>query len=142
MKQTGPQPGLKHTSRLLVDDSLTVPAVSDALPGFADMPHVFASAYLLAFVENTCIEAVAPLLPEGSKTVGTHADLSHSAATPVGMTVTASVELIEVEGRRLRFAVECRDDQDLISTGHHERHVIDTSKFDQHVAAKAATTAP
>jgi fluoroacetyl-CoA thioesterase len=142
MTQTGPQPGLKHTSRLLVDDHLVVPAVSDALPGFADMPPVFATAYLVAFVENTCIEAVAPLLAEGSKTVGTHVELSHSAATPVGMEVTARVELTEVEGRRLRFAVECRDEHDLISRGHHERHIIDTSTFDQRVAAKATSHGP
>lgn len=141
MTRIGPQPGLKHTSRLLVDDGLIVPAVSDTLPGFTGMPRVFATAYLIAFVENACIEAVAPLLPEGSKTVGTHVELSHSAATPVGMEVTAFVELVEVEGRRLRFAVECRDEQDVISSGHHERHVIDASKFDQRMAAKAATAA-
>jgi fluoroacetyl-CoA thioesterase len=138
MTWTAPKPGLTHTSRLLVDDDLTVPAVSDALPGFAGMPRVFATAYLVAFVENTCIEAVASLLPEGSRTVGTHVDLSHSAATPVGMEVTAFVELVEAEGRRLRFAVECRDAQDVISSGHHERHVIDASKFDDRMAAKAA----
>jgi len=141
MTWTSLQPGLKHTARLLVDDDLTVPAVSRALPGLADMPRVFATAFLIAFVENTCIEAVAPLLPEGSKTVGTHVELSHSAATPVGMEVTAFVELVKVEGRRLRFAVECRDDQDVISSGHHERHIIDASKFNQRMAAKAAKTA-
>ncbi|MEO3754726.1 thioesterase family protein [Streptomyces sp. B6B3] len=132
--------GLRHTSRLLVDEGLTVPAVSDALRGFADMPRVFATAYLVAFVENTCIEAVAPLLPEGNKTVGTHVELSHSAATPVGMEVTAFVELVEVDRRRLRFAVECRDAQDVISSGHHERHVIDAATFDERMAAKAATS--
>ncbi|WP_049573713.1 thioesterase family protein [Streptomyces sp. SBT349] len=141
MTPIGPRPGLTHTSHLLVDEGLTVPAVSDALSGFAGMPRVFATAYLVAFVENACIEAVAPMLPEGSKTVGTHVELSHSAATPVGMKVTASVELVEVEGRRLRFAVECRDERDVISRGHHERHIIDASKFEQRMAAKAAGTA-
>ncbi|PSK95870.1 thioesterase superfamily protein [Murinocardiopsis flavida] len=138
MTGSSPRPGLTHTSRLTVDDGLTVPAVSDALHGFADMPRVFATAYLVAFVENTCIEALAPLLDAGSRTVGTSVDLSHSAATPVGMTVTARVELVEVEGRRLRFAVECRDDSDVISAGHHERHVIDAAKFDRRLAAKQA----
>lgn len=69
MAHPGAQPGLRHTSRLLVDESLIVPAVSDALSSFADMPPVFATAYLIAFVEDTCIEAVAPLLPEGTRTV-------------------------------------------------------------------------
>ncbi len=137
------QPGLKHTAHLLVDDGLTVPAVSETLAAFTDMPRVFATAYLVAFAENTCIQAVAPLLPEGCKTVGTHVDLSHVAATPVDMKVTASVELVEVDGRRLRFAVECRDERDVISTGHHERHIIDMARFEERLASKAASaTAP
>jgi fluoroacetyl-CoA thioesterase len=134
------QPGLKHTAHLLVDEGLTVPAVSQALAAFTDMPRVFATAYLVAFAENTCIQAVAPLLPQSSKTVGTHVDLSHSAATPVGMKVTASVELVEVDGRQLRFAVECRDERDVISTGYHERHIIDVAKFEQRLASKAAAS--
>jgi fluoroacetyl-CoA thioesterase len=114
---TGLRAGLTHTGRLLVDESLTVPRVSGSLAAFADMPPVFATAYLVAFVEATCIEAVAPLLSPGHKTVGTHVDLSHTAATPVGMTVVAASELVGVEGRRLRFAVECRDEVDMISSG-------------------------
>lgn len=74
------------------------------------MSKVFATAYLVAFVEHTCIEGLAIVLPEGSKTVGIKVEITHSSATPVGMEVTAKVELIEVEGRRLQFAVECHDE--------------------------------
>jgi fluoroacetyl-CoA thioesterase len=132
------RPGLKHTGRLLVDESLTVPRVSGSLPAFAEMPAVFATAYLVAFVEATCIEAVTPLLPGSQRTVGTHVELSHVAATPVGMTVVAEVEPVSVEDRRLRYFVECRDEEDVISTGHHERHIVDASTFDRRVRAKAA----
>lgn len=134
-------PGLTHTARLTVDDGLTVPAVSPAFANFADMPRVFATAYLVAFVESACIAAIAPYLPEGHRTVGTHVDLSHVAATPPGMTVTAEVRLVEVDGRRLRFAVTCRDDRDLIGEGHHERHVIDAARFERRVAAKISDSA-
>ena len=64
-------------------------------------------------------------------------DISHLAATPIGMTVTAEVELVELRGRKLRFTVSCRDDADLIGEGFHERAVIDHPKFMARVSAKA-----
>jgi fluoroacetyl-CoA thioesterase len=115
-----------------------VPAVSPHYSGFADMPPVFATAFLVGFVEWTCIEAIRPLLADGQQCVGIRVDLSHSAATPVGMGVTAEVELVEVGGRRLRFKVACRDDKDIISDGFHERFVIDRKRFLERVARKAA----
>ena len=123
------KPGLRHTQTLRVDASLTVPAVSPAFTGFADMPPVFATAFLVGFVEWTCIEALRPCLPAGARTVGVHVDLSHIAATPVGMQVSAEVELIAVQGRQLRFRVLCRDDADLICEGHHERALVDFERF-------------
>ncbi len=134
------RPGLQHTGRLLVDEGLTVPHVSGALAAFAGMPQVFATASLVAFVEATCIEAVLPLLSAGQRTVGTQVELSHVAATPMGMTVVADVTLVRVQGRRLRFVVECRDEQEVISNGYHERHIVDAAAFDQRVRAKAART--
>ena len=123
------QPGLRHTQTLLVDAGLTVPAVSPAFTGFTDMPPVFATAFLVGFVEWTCVEALRPYLPAGARTVGVHVDLSHIAATPVGMQVSAEVELIAVQGRQLRFRVLCRDDADLICEGHHERALVDFERF-------------
>ncbi|ADD43458.1 thioesterase family protein [Stackebrandtia nassauensis] len=131
-------PGLRHSARLTVDESLTVPAVNPSFTGFADMPRVLATAFLVAFVESTCVEALSPLLPSGTQTVGTLVNISHTAATPVGLTVTATVELIEVDKRRLRFAVECRDDRDVIGKGHHERFIIDRRAFDASAEAKRA----
>ena len=130
------KPGLRHAQSIVVDEHLTVPAVSRAFTGFADMPPVFATAFLVGFVEWTCIEALKPWLPPGAQTVGVHVDLSHSAATPVGMRVTAEVSLVEVDGRRLVFSVRCRDEFELICEGVHERAVIDGDKFRQRVARK------
>jgi len=123
------KPGLRHTQTLRVDAGLTVPAVSPAFTGFTDMPPVFATAFLVGFVEWTCIEALRPYLPAGARTVGVHVDLSHIAATPVGMQVSADVELIAVQGRQLRFRVLCRDDADLICEGHHDRALVDFERF-------------
>ena len=89
--------GLRHEQTITVDESLTVPRVSQRYAGFADMPPVFATAFLVGFVEWTCIEALRPYLTHEQRTVGVHVDLSHSAATPVGMKVTAAVELIAVD---------------------------------------------
>jgi fluoroacetyl-CoA thioesterase len=65
----------------------------------------------------------------GQKTVGVHVDLSHGAATPMGMRVTAQVELVALEGRKLRFKLECQDEKEIIGTGFHERAVIDPARF-------------
>jgi len=132
------RPGLRHSQSIVVDDRLTVPAVSQAFTGFSDMPPVFATAFLVGFVEWTCIEALKPYLSAKQKTVGVHVDLSHSAATPVGMTVTADVELIEVEGSRLRFKVRCRDDKEVICEGHHDRFIVETDRFMERLEKKKA----
>lgn len=133
--------GLKHTSSIAIDEQLTVPRVSAALSAFADMPPVFATAYMVGFIEATCIEALAPFLDAGEATVGTHVDVSHVAATPVGMRVTADVELIEADARKLRFKVICRDDADVICEGFHERSVINRDRFMTRVEAKAVQPA-
>jgi fluoroacetyl-CoA thioesterase len=132
-----PAVGLRHSKTITVVPELTVPHVSPAFGSFGDMPPVFATAFMVGFVEVTCIEALKPHLAPGQRTVGTHVDISHSAATPVGMTVTAAVELVAVEGKRLCFTVECRDDVETIGSGQHERFIIDAAKFLGRVEAKA-----
>lgn len=126
--------GLRHSATIEVTPELTVPSLPAM--GLVDMPPVFATAYMVAFIETTCIAALKPHLQPGQHSVGTHIDVSHLAATPIGMRVTAEVELIAAEGRKLRFKVRCRDDKDLIGEGFHERAIIDVAKFIARVAAK------
>jgi len=121
--------GLRHRASTLVDESLVVPGLAAAFPAMADMPRVFATAYLVAFVEATCIEALQPYLDRGEGTVGTEIAISHCAATPVGRNVTAEVELIGAEGRKLRFRVHCREEDKTIGEGLHERALIDRQRF-------------
>lgn len=134
-------PGLVFEQSLVVTPALTVPAIA-ALAQFADMPPVFATAFMVGFVEDTCIAAIRPFLEPGQHSVGTHVDLSHTAATPVGMTVFARVELVQVEGRKLTFQVACRDEREAIGGGRHERMLIDQARFEARVAKKAGGEAP
>ena len=133
--------GLTHMETMRVDSSLTVPSVSKAFTGFADMPPVFATAFMVGFIEWACIEALRPYLEPGQHTVGTHVDVSHVAATPIGMDVIAHVELIEIQGRKLRFRVSCRDAEGPIGAGFHERAIIDVAKFMSRVNAKGMAAA-
>ena len=130
--------GLKHSETIVIPAGLTVPEMADRFPGFADMPPVFATAYLVAFVEWTCLRALAPFLQPGQRTVGTKVELSHDAATPVGMKATAEIELVEFDGRRMRFKIACRDERDAIGAGYHERFLVDEAKFLKKLAEKAA----
>jgi len=101
------------------------------------MPEVFATGFLVGFLEWACIKAINPHLdwPQ-EQTVGTHINVSHEAATPPGLEVTATVKLIAVEGRKLVFSVEAHDGVDLISKGLHERFVINKEKFDAKLGVK------
>ena len=136
------QPGLRHRETVRIGDAHTVPAMTPLFASFSEMPPVFATAYLVAFVEWTCTQALRGHLGEGQLTVGTRVELSHVAATPVGMQVTAEVELVAVEGRKLRFRAVCRDEAELIGEGFHERAVIDNARFLARMHAKAGISHP
>ncbi|MDK1374838.1 MULTISPECIES: thioesterase family protein [unclassified Sinorhizobium] len=129
--------GLRHCERLTVTPFHTVPEVDDAWPGFRDMPPVFATAMMIGFIEQTCIEALRPYLTDEQHTVGTHVDVSHVAPTPVGMSVIADVELIAVNERSLLFKVSCCDEAGLIGEGTHRRAIIDLNRFTRRLADKA-----
>jgi len=131
-------PGIRYEHKFIVPRSKTVPALYPESAEFLAMPEVFATGFLVGFLEWACIKAINPHIdwPQ-EQTVGTHIDVSHQAATPPGLEVTATVELVAVEGRKLVFAVEARDPVELISKGRHERFVINKEKFDAKLAAKA-----
>ncbi len=85
------------------------------------MLEVFSTPCMIALMEKTACESVAPFLEEGCGTVGTELQVKHLAATPLGMTVRCESELLEVDGRRLVFSVKAYDDVELIGEGTHER---------------------
>ena len=113
--------GAVGTASAVVTPENTAAAVgSGALP-------VFATPYMIALMENAACNAIADGLEEGQSSVGTKLDVSHDAATPVGMHVTA--ELVEVDRRRLVFRVTAEDDAGPIGQGTHERFLIMADKF-------------
>jgi fluoroacetyl-CoA thioesterase len=128
--------GRRYQLKLRVDEHVTVPALAHALTGFADMPPVFATAFMVGLIEWACVELLRTDLPPGYQTVGTHIDVSHVSATPIGMTVTADVELIAINGRILRFRIRCADESALIGEGTHERALINSVKFLKRIVQK------
>ena len=130
-------PGLTGELRFTVPDSKTVPHLYPESALFQQMPHVLATGYLVGLMEWACIEAVTPHLDwPREQSLGTHVNVSHLAATPPGLTITVSVRLDTVEGRKLTFTLSAHDGVDTISKGTHERHVIDVERFNAKVDAK------
>src|SRR5437879_9978073 len=90
---------------------------------------VLATPHLVGLLEGTCVRAIADQLEPGQSTVGTHIDLRHLKATPVGDTVTLSAEVTQVDGRRVTFHVKAEDSGGVAGEGTHERVVIDLARF-------------
>ena len=124
------EPGTTH------EMSWTVEAEHLASAFGSGLVDALATPVLIGFCEECARKMVDPKLQEGEMTVGTSVSLEHLAATPLGMAVTVRARLIEVEGRRLRYEIEARDEADLIGRCTHERFVIDANRFAQGLAAK------
>ena len=97
---------------------------------------VFATPAMIGLMEKAALSCVDPVLPAGMATVGTKVEVSHLAATPVGMQVRAQAELLEIDGKRLVFRVEAYDEAGLIGEGKHERFIIDLERFISRAEAK------
>lgn len=122
--------GIKGREEITVTKEVTAARIGSGLV------EVFATPMMIALMENTCAQSVLPHLQAGESTVGTHVNVSHCAATPVGMKVYCESELIEVERRKLTFKVAAYDERGLIGEGVHERFVIDNAKFQAKINAK------
>jgi fluoroacetyl-CoA thioesterase len=132
------KPGLAHTHRFTVTDAKTVPNLYPEAGGFREMPRVFATGYMVGLLEWACIELLKPHLDPGEGSLGIQVDVSHTAATPVGLTVTVEARVEAVEGRRVDFSVVLNDGIDEIGRGKHRRAVVQWDKFNARVAEKAA----
>ena len=126
------EPGLTGRAEMIVGTRDTAPRVGSGRIA------VLATPVMIGLIEEAALAAVEHVLPAGKQSLGTRLDVSHLAATPVGMKVVAEAKLVEVDGRRLVFAVTARDEVDLISEGHHERVVVTAERFEARNAEKAA----
>ena len=130
--------GLEHVHTYRVPENKTVPYLYPEAKAFQEMPEVFATGYMVGLMEWACIEAMAPHMESGEGSVGTLVNVTHTAATPPGMTVSVRVRCIGVEGRRTVWDIEAKDDVEVIGRGTHERFAVDFAKFNARVAKKAA----
>jgi predicted thioesterase len=103
-----------------------------------DGPRVLSTPHMIGYMERTCRDAILPLLDAGYDTVGTQVTVSHLAASPIGFVVTFTAEVLEVDGRRVQFRVEARDEKEKIGEGTHERAIINIAKFATRLAEKQA----
>jgi len=104
--------------------------------------HVLATPVMINLIEAAALEALDRHLPAGYQSLGTRIDVQHIAATPVGMRVCASVRIERVEGRKVTFTVEAKDEKELIGNGMHERIVVNVAKFVERIRTKTHGTAP
>ncbi len=130
-------PGLRHSFSYVVPENKTVPYTYPESPEIAGMPKVFATGFMIVLMEWTCLQLLAPHLDAGEGSLGIHVDVSHSAATLPGMTVTVEAECTAVQGRKVSFKVRAHDGVDVIGEGRHDRAVVAWDKFNARVAEKA-----
>jgi len=124
--------GLKGSAELVVGDQHTAPRVGSG------RIRVLATPVMINLIEAAALAAVEQSLPEHHQSLGTHLDITHTAATPVGMRVRATAEVLRVEGRTIYFHVKAEDEREVIGEGTHERVVVNVERFDRRVQEKLA----
>jgi predicted thioesterase len=115
--------GLKHTSELMVTDTVTAIKM-----GSGDMP-VLATPAMMALMENAAMLAVDDELPEGCTTVGGHIQSSHLKPSKIGDKVSATAEVTKVDGKKIEFKIAAYSGDVLLGEGTHLRFIVDRKKF-------------
>jgi fluoroacetyl-CoA thioesterase len=123
-------PGLTGSADIVVGPEHTAPFVGSGRIA------VLATPVMINVIEAAALAAIEHLLPAGHQSLGIHLDVSHTAATPVGLHVTATAEVLRVEGRTVTFRVSARDDFEPIGGGTHQRVVVSVARFDERVQRK------
>jgi predicted thioesterase len=113
--------GLTKTVRIDVDDARTISFMGDE-------GRVYATPELVRDIEMTCRDLLLEHVDEGQDSVGTHIDVSHIAATPIGMWVDITATVKTVDGRAVTFDISAQDSMEAICHGSHSRFVVDVAK--------------
>ena len=124
--------GLTGSAAITVGEEHTAPRVGSG------RVHVLATPVMINMMEAAALDAIEALLPAGHQSLGTHLNVGHYAATPVGMGLRASAVVTKVEGRTIEFRVEAFDDKERVGDGTHTRVVVNVERFDQRVQRKLA----
>jgi fluoroacetyl-CoA thioesterase len=126
----GLKTGLIGSAEIVVGVEHTAPSIGSGL-----VP-VLATPVMINLIEAAALSAAEHLLPAGHQSLGIHLDVRHIAATPIGMRVLATAELMNIDRRTLTFRVEARDERELIGDGTHQRVVVNVARFDERVQKK------
>ena len=121
--------GLTAETDVVVEDHLTADRMGN--PGF----KVLSTPALVQLFEAASIQAITP--HQDVPLTGTRIEVEHIAATPIGMHVRCTAKVVNVDGRRVSFALEAHDEKELIGKGTHERFLVDPAKFLARVEVKA-----
>ena len=97
---------------------------------------VYATPEMINDMEYTCRDLLLRHLDPGEDSVGANVTVDHLAATPQGMKVTIEAKIIEVDRRRVTFAVVARDQIEECGRGTHVRFIVDIEKNKERIAAK------
>jgi fluoroacetyl-CoA thioesterase len=131
------QAGLRFGWQYTIPERATVPNLYHDTAFCRDMPDVLATGYLVGMMELACTNGIMPYVDwPREQSVGTMVNFAHLAASSAGMTLDIKGEVVEVEGRRVKFHVEAWDGIDKVCEGSHERVIIDSEKFNAKVAIK------
>lgn len=125
---------LKVGMKLQAEEAVTAGNTADAL-GSGSL-EVYATPAMACLMEKAAAELAERHLPEGWTSVGISLNISHKAPTPVGMTVRAEAEILQVDGRKLTYSVRAFDDREEIGSGTHERFIVEAEKFRGKAAGK------
>lgn len=105
------------------------------------MPPVLATPWLIAYLEYTARDVIAPLLDDDDRSVGTYVEIEHLAPAPEGATVVCRASVIHVDGAVVTFRIEARDEVEPIARGIHRRRVIDVNRFRRRIDKKLGNRA-
>ena len=130
-------PGLTTTHAYTVTAANTVPHLAMDRSTFDDIPEVLATAYMAVMMEGACTKVLRPHLDSNEGSLGIAINVTHTAATVPGQTVTVMATIEKVEGRKVTFRVVAHDGLDRIGEGTHTRAVVPWDRFKAGVAAKA-----
>jgi fluoroacetyl-CoA thioesterase len=131
---------MKQPPRTGLTGELSIIVGPDNRISFADarMPAVLATPWLIAYLEYTARDAIAPLLEANERSVGTFIEVEHLAPAPEGFIVKCRARVIHVDGPAVTFQVDAHDGVEVIAKGIHRRRVIDVDRFARRVEKKRA----
>jgi predicted thioesterase len=124
--------GARREERLLVTGDVAIDFLE------TESARVLSTPHLIGYLEMTARNLIKQYLDPGWDSVGTHVDVKHLAATPIGMAVRLVAEVVSADERRVRCRVEAWDELEKVGEGVHERFIIDIARFAARVQAKAA----